>query len=217
MPRQDFADITVVLDRSGSMEKVAQETVSGFNHFIGEQKKAPGQAVLTLVQFDTQYEFVHRAKPVAEIPSLIFQPRGWTALFDAMGRAINETGERLSAMSENDRPGKVIFVTLTDGLENSSREFSRERIFQMISHQREVYGWEFLFLGANQDAIGTAAKIGITMDAAMTYAGNPAGTSDAYVAASAAVLRSRSGGAAHFLQSDRDKQTRHMTGSGSKS
>ena len=139
MPDPKKCDITVVLDRSGSMEAVADDTIGGFNHFVKDQREEAGSACLTLVQFDTEYEFVHRALPIAEVPRLTrqtFRPRGGTALLDALGRSINETGARLAAMPEAERPGRVVFVVLTDGEENSSREFHAAKVGQMIAHQR---------------------------------------------------------------------------------
>src|SRR6185437_887189 len=120
MPNPNFTDITIVLDRSGSMEVIADDTVGGFNQFLKEQKKVPGKALLTLVQFDHEYQFVHQAVPIGSVPLLTrktYVPRGSTALLDAIGRAINETGQRLAALPEPERPGNVIVMILTDGLE----------------------------------------------------------------------------------------------------
>ena len=116
---------------------------------------------MTLVQFDTEYEFLHRGVPVQQVPPYRLVPRGMTALLDAVGRAINETGERLAKMDETDRPGLVVFVVMTDGEENSSKEFSKDQVKQMITHQQEKYGWHFTFLGANQDAFAEAGALGI--------------------------------------------------------
>lgn len=218
MSNPNHADLTVVLDRSGSMSSVADETISGLNHFLAEQRKLPGTAAFTLVQFDTAYEFVHRGIPIAAVPPLTretFVPRGMTALLDAVGRAINETGERLAATPEQDRPGKVIFVILTDGQENSSREFTRQRIFEMIGHQREVYAWDFVFLGANQDAIGAGATLNIPAANAMNYAANAAGTKGAFYAASRGVGANRTaamrglGPVAYLTDEDRELQRKH--------
>ena len=131
-------------------------TRRGGNAFIENQAKEPGEALLTLVQFDTEYEFLHKGVPMVDVPKYELVPRGATALLDAVGRAINETGERLSKMNEADRPGLVVFVVMTDGLENSSQEFSKPRIKEMIQHQQETFGWQFTFLGADQDAFAEA-------------------------------------------------------------
>ncbi|KAA5539168.1 VWA domain-containing protein [Roseiconus nitratireducens] len=157
----DFTDITLVIDRSGSMASMKKDAEGGINSFIASQAAEPGRAVLTLVQFDTDYEFVHSGVPIGDVPPYELHPRGCTALLDAVGRAINETGERLAKMQEADRPGLVIFVVMTDGLENSSHEFSKQQIKKMIEHQQDIYSWHFTFLGANQDAFAEAGGVGI--------------------------------------------------------
>jgi hypothetical protein len=207
----NLTDITIVLDRSGSMMAVASETIGGFNHFLDEQKSVPGQATLTLNQFDDVFERVIDAKDIQAAPPLsrdTFKPRGYTALLDAIGRSINETGRRLAATPEPDRPGKVIVVIITDGKENRSREFTRDAIDEMIRHQREKYAWEFVFLGANQDAIDTAGKIGIKPAAAMTFAANSRGTSRAFKATTQRISELRLGRIREmaFTQKDRDEQ-----------
>jgi hypothetical protein len=213
MPRPDLTDITIVLDRSGSMSSAVDDTLGGFNTFLDAQKKLPGSANLTLIQFDHEYQPVHRAVPVGSVPPLTretFVPRGNTALLDAMGRAIVEAGSRLDAIPEGDRPGKVIFVVLTDGYENSSCEYDRPKVNAMISHQRETYAWEFVFLGANQDAIAAASSIGIPSSNAMTYANNQAGNRAAYEAVHCLVATARSGGRASFTDEDRRRQREAM-------
>jgi len=162
--RSDLTDITLVVDRSGSMESVRSDAEGGINTFIAEQAMAPGDALLTLVEFDNEYEFLHRGVPIGEVPRYSLVPRGMTALLDAVGRAINETGARLAAMAEADRPGLVIFVVMTDGHENASAEFSRGQLKEMIERQQRDYGWQFTFLGADQDAFAEAGALGI-MDA----------------------------------------------------
>ena len=159
--RSNLTDITLVVDRSGSMEKIREDAEGGVNTFIHEQATHPGEALLTLVQFDTEYEFVHRGMPIKQVPPYTLVPRGNTALLDAVGRAINETGERLAKMAEQDRPGLVILVTTTDGLENSSKEFTKAQIKTLIEQQQSKYKWQFIFLGANQDAFAEAGGMGI--------------------------------------------------------
>jgi hypothetical protein len=196
-----FTDITILLDRSGSMRHVCDDTIGGINAFIEGQQNLPGKSTLSLIQFDDKYEpnFVgHDIKIIKIAPKLTrdtYQPRGWTRLLDAIGRAIDETGERLAAMPEDQRPGKVIFVIQTDGFENDSRVFrgdeGRMKIADKIRHQTEVYNWQFVFLGANQDAIIVAQGIGIAPKAAMTYAAKDDGTSKAFMAASSYVTKMR--------------------------
>lgn len=187
--RKDFTDITLVVDRSGSMEAIRQDAMGGVNRFILDQAEKPGEAVLTLVQFDTEYEFVHRATPIKSVPQYVLTPRGGTALLDAVGRAINETGERLAALPEAQRPGLVVFVVMTDGEENSSKEFSNSQIKDKISHQQDKYGWQFVFLGANQDAFAEAGAMGMQAQAAANF--TPGKVLHAMAAASASVGRMR--------------------------
>src|SRR5262249_53284967 len=122
-----------------------------------------------LVQFDTVYEFVHNAIPLRTVPQCTLEPRGNTALLDAVGRAIVETGERLRALPEEERPGLVVFVVVTDGQENSSKEYTKARVREMIEHQQNVYKWQFVYLGANQDAFAEAGGMGIKLAGAALY------------------------------------------------
>ena len=169
--RTDLTDITMVIDRSGSMSSIRTDAEGGINTFVDSQKSEPGEALLTLVQFDTEYEFVHKGLPISSSPPFKLVPRGSTALLDAVGRAINETGARLSSMEEAQRPGLVVFVIVTDGAENSSKEFTRDKIRQMIEHQQSVYNWQFTFLAANQDAFAEAASMGIAQAGTANFAG----------------------------------------------
>jgi hypothetical protein len=178
MARPDLTDITLVLDRSGSMASVKDATIEAFNGFLQSQRGGAGTAQMTLVQFDDQYEPLYTARPLVAAPLLndqTFVPRGCTALLDAMGRTIVCTGKRLREMPEADRPGTVLFVTLTDGLENASREYTLEKINAMIAEQRDKYSWQFIFLAANQDAIAAAARMGIGAAQALTYSHSTAG------------------------------------------
>lgn len=178
------------------MRSVASDTIGGFNAFLDEQKRAPGTATLTLHQFDDVFETVIEAADIKAAPDLTretFVPRGNTALLDAMGSAIDRTGTRLLLMREPDRPGKVVFVVITDGIENASRKYRADLVNQMIAHQRSKYGWEFVFLGANQDAITSAAQFGMSMANAMTYQHTGHGTQRAFAATSENLAKFRSG------------------------
>ena len=165
----NLTDITLIVDRSGSMAEIKSDAEGGVNSFIEKQSQEPGEALLTLVQFDTEYEFLHQGVPIAQVPKYELHPRGMTALLDAIGRAINETGERLAKMSEPDRPGLVVFVIMTDGQENSSREFTKSQIRTMIQQQQSQYNWHFTFLGADQDAFSEADQMGIDAKGAANY------------------------------------------------
>ena len=187
--KHDLTDITLVVDRSGSMQDIRSDAEGGVNAFIETQAKEPGDALLTLVQFDTEYEFLHTGVPINKVPKYSLVPRGATALLDAVGRAINETGERIAKLAEADRPGLVVFVVMTDGLENASQEFSRSRIKEMIEHQQEKYGWQFTFLGADQDAFAEADAMGICANGAANFAKHKVAA--AYGATAAMVGRMR--------------------------
>lgn len=192
--KKGYTDITVVLDRSGSMETIKSDTVGGIKKFVDEQKKIPGECRLSLVEFDLPdqmqgmaYTKVYEGKPISEISEIPLDPRGWTPLLDAVGRAINETGVRLREMAEDNRPEFVVFVIVTDGQENSSREYTRDRIKGMIEEQTNKWKWHFTYLGANQDAFAEAGSMGIPMAAAMAYAASPKATRNMYAAVSNAV------------------------------
>lgn len=175
---KNLTEIAFILDRSGSMSQVAHAAVSGFNHFLKDQQTAPGQARLTLVLFDDEYLVPADSVPVHEVIPLnsdTYVPRNTTALLDAIGTTIERLGTRLANTPETDRPAKVIVAIMTDGLENASKEFTWKQIADMIRHQTDKYAWEFLFLGANQDAIATAAGLNIAANNAATFASDAAG------------------------------------------
>lgn len=170
MPKENYTHIVCVIDRSGSMGSIREDAQGGFNAFVDEQKKVPGDATITLVQFDTEYETVWENQQLQDVGEYMLKPRGATALLDALGKTINETGKFLEGIKEEDRPSNVVFVVVTDGMENSSHEFTKAQITEMIKHQQEKYNWEFNFLAANQDAIGEAMSIGIKAANAMNFA-----------------------------------------------
>ena len=177
--KNNYTEVAFVLDRSGSMQSCREAAMEGFNLFLHEQQaQAVGLTKLTLVLFDDEYLVPINALPVAEILPLdetSYVPRGSTALLDAIGRTIDEVGARLAAMAEKDRPRRVIIPILTDGLENSSQSYTWREIARLIKQQTEQYRWTFLFLGANQDAIATAAQMNIAAANAATYVADTAG------------------------------------------
>ena len=171
--RLGLVSIAIILDRSGSMASVKEGTIAGFNEFVESQKKLPGEATISLFQFDDVYETVYDGidiKNTILLTEATYQPRNITALLDAIGKTIINLGQKLNTIPEKDRPEKVIVVIQTDGYENASKEFSSLEINEMITHQREKYNWQFVFLGANQDAIMTASHLGIAANKSMTYA-----------------------------------------------
>jgi uncharacterized protein YegL len=174
-------EIAFILDRSGSMESMTQAAISGFNEFLKAQQNTlddqgnPIPATFTLILFDHEYLPIHSRAPIQTAEPLsheTYQPRGSTALLDAIGRTIDSIGSELAATPEAERPAKVIVAILTDGQENASERFSMADINRRITHQTETYQWEFLFLGANQDAIATAARMGIHAHNSATFAAN---------------------------------------------
>lgn len=192
-------DISIVLDRSGSMESIKDDTIGGFNTFISEQQKVDGEGSLTMVQFDNEYEFVHKAVPLKKVLRLddtTFVPRGSTALLDAIGRTLEYTGARLGKMKKDDRPGQVLFVIITDGQENASREFSLEQINRMIGERTEKDLWQFVFIGANQDAIESGAELGIDAGNTHAFAADSQGTQAMFQRMSGSTAAYRAGGQA---------------------
>lgn len=180
------------------MSVVRDDTIGGFNTFLKEQQAQPSDANLTLVQFDDQYEVVHSGVPIKDVPELdthTFVPRGWTALLDAIGRSINDTGARIAAMEVWQRPSKVIFVIVTDGAENQSKEFSHDKIKDMIKLQTETYNWDFVFLGANQDAIAVGGSMGLLCGNSMTYSSNAIGTQNVFSSVATKMSNYRGGDA----------------------
>jgi len=163
----------VVLDRSGSMDTIGRATVEGLNTLIKEQKGAEGEAFMTLVQFDDQYQLDYKSKPIKEVAELIygetFKPRGMTALYDAIGKTIAET----------DTTDDVVLVIVTDGMENTSREFTQKIIFDKIEEKKKA-GWNVLFLAANQDAMQTGGSLGIDAKNSMTFNANAGSVNASY-------------------------------------
>jgi uncharacterized protein YegL len=168
---ENVTEIIFLLDRSGSMAGLESDTIGGFNAFIKKQCQLDGETLVTAVQFDDQYEVIWNgmdAKNV-KLTDKEYFVRGSTALLDAVGRTILDVGHRLSKASEEQKPGKVIFVITTDGMENASREFTYEKVKELIKHQQEKYNWEFIFMGANIDAAKEASILGIDMENAYSF------------------------------------------------
>ncbi|GHC49880.1 vWA domain-containing protein [Roseibacillus persicicus] len=191
---KNLTEIAYILDRSGSMQPLVESAISGFNQFLADQREAPGHATLSLVLFDDEHLVPQNRVPIDNVPPLdtrTYIPRGSTALLDSIGITIDAIGRRLAKLPEEDRPGHVVIAIFTDGMENASRQFTLGDIEQKIRHQREKYGWEFLFLGANQDAIATAASMGIGADSAVTYHASASGQERSNKVLSDAILYSR--------------------------
>lgn len=207
MTDSDYTALLLIVDRSGSMTTIRDDMVGGLQQFIAEQTAQPGRLTIDYVQFDSEYERLTRLTPAAEI-TVSLEPRGATALWDAIGRGIGEFGSDLAAMPEDKRPGHVKVVIVTDGMENSSLEFTGETIKQIIQRQQETYAWGFTFLGANQDAIEAAASMGIGADDALTWKVGREGVRHSMMAMSARMTDERAGRAHGFTAAERSAAMR---------
>jgi len=168
-------EIVCVIDRSGSMASIKQDAIGGFNTFLEEQKKVPGECVFTYTQFNQNYDVVHNGIKLQDMKPLdedTYVPAGMTAMLDAIGRTVDEVGIRLNHTPEAEKPEQVILVILTDGEENSSREYSWERVAEMLKHQTEKYGWRVIFLAQNLDSQTTARKMGLDSKLSNVYVAN---------------------------------------------
>jgi hypothetical protein len=191
----DRTHFSVILDRTGSMESIRQDTIGGFNAFLTEQQAVPVPATLTLVQFDSQdpYEVLQSFTPIGMVPPLTtatFVPRANTPLLDAIGRGINDLASRLEAIAADQRPSKVVFVIVTDGQENASREFTAEKVRAMLDERRKA-GWQFVFLSADESAIRDGGCVGVHTDYSMAVEKGSQGTRRLWKAVSARSIEMR--------------------------
>jgi hypothetical protein len=217
--KKDYTDITILLDKSGSMAGLTDETIIGFNTYVEDQKKEPGECRITLIQFATTAVITYTAADVKSLSKLnreTYRADGSsTALIDSFVYAIDTTGERLAALPESERPEKVIFLTLTDGIENASRKHTKAQLKEKITHQTNNYNWQFIYQGANQDAIAEAANYGIAMNKAMTFGANDAGMLANYCSASSLTSSLRRSAAASlssvgYTEEDREENEKHV-------
>lgn len=181
--RENLTEMVFVLDRSGSMSGLAADTIGGFNELIEKQKKIEGDAYVTTVLFDHEYEVLHdhvALKDVAPLTDKEYFARGSTALLDAVGRTIDSVGARLAAAPEEERPEHVVFVITTDGMENASREYTAKQVREMVEHQQQKYSWQFVFLGANMDAVSEARNLGISAKYAADFTPSHSGVRKMY-------------------------------------
>ena len=192
--KKNLTELVFILDRSGSMQGLEGDTIGGFNAMLEKQKKEPGEAFVSTVLFDDQAEVLHDRVEIGEVQAITekeYYVRGCTALLDAIGGAIHHIGNIHKYARAEDVPEHTLFVITTDGMENASRRYSVHRVREMIRRQKEQYGWEFLFLGANIDAVETAGHFGIGADRSVDYRADSRGTKTAYesVAAACAFVR----------------------------
>ena len=177
--RKGLTEVVFILDRSGSMSGLEADTIGGFNSMIAKQKKEEGEAYISTVLFDDTCEVLYDRVPVNKVEPMNdnqYYVRGCTALLDAIGGAIHHIGNVHKYAREEDKPEKTLFIITTDGMENASRQYSYEKVKEMVARQKEKYGWEFLFLGANIDAIDVAGKFGIDSNRALNYVSDHKGT-----------------------------------------
>ena len=192
--KKNLTELVFILDRSGSMAGLEGDTIGGFNAMIEKQKKEAGEAYVSTILFDNDYEVIHDRLDVQKVEPMTreqYYVRGCTALLDAVGRSIRHIANVHKYAREEDRPEKTLFVITTDGMENASREYSYEKVREMIREQKETCGWEFLFLGANIDAAKEAARFGIDADCAADYHADSVGTAVIYEAMNEAVCSVR--------------------------
>lgn len=177
--KRDWTELVFILDRSGSMQGLESDTIGGFNAMLEKQKKQPGEAFVSTVLFDDETQVLHdrlRLNKVKPITEKDYYVRGCTALLDAVGGAIHHIGNIHKYARPEDVPAHTLFVITTDGMENASRRYAARQVKEMIRRQKEKYGWEFLFLGANIDAVETAGRLGICPDRAVNYHSDNTGT-----------------------------------------
>ena len=192
--KKNLTELVFILDRSGSMAGLEDDTIGGFNSMLTKQKGEEGEAVVSTVLFDNECEVIHDRMDIQKIEPMTrkeYYVRGCTALLDAVGGAIHHIGNVHKYAREEDRPEKTLFVITTDGMENASSKYSYDRVKMMIQRQQEKYGWEFIFLGANIDAAREAARFGIREDHAANYHADSVGTAVIYEAMSEAVCSVR--------------------------
>ena len=192
--KKNLTEIVFILDRSGSMAGLEEDTIGGFNAMIEKQRKEPGEAIVSTVLFDNESVVIHDRVDIQRIEPMTrkeYYVRGCTALLDTVGGAIHHIGNVHKYAREEDRPEKTLFVITTDGMENASRKFTYDRLKAMIERQKEKFGWEFLFLGANIDAAREAARFGIDADRAANYHADSEGTNVIYETVSEAITQVR--------------------------
>lgn len=183
--KKGLTETVFILDRSGSMGYLTDDTIGGYNSMIEQQKNDPGETNITTVLFNGGYHVLHNCVNINKINPITreeYRTYGNTALLDAVGKTIDLVGERLSNTPEEERPEKVIFVITTDGYENASHEYTKSKVKEMIEHQQNKYSWTFMFLGANIDAVAEADSLGINTDFAKTYTASSRGVDSVYSA-----------------------------------
>ena len=192
--KKNLTEMVFILDRSGSMAGLEADTIGGFNSMIAQQREEQGEALVSTVLFDNESEVLHDRVPLDRIAPMTraqYRVRGCTALIDALGSAIHHIGNVHKYAREEDVPEHTVFVITTDGMENASHRYTADQVRDMVKRQKEKYGWEFLFLGANIDAVSTAARYGIAEDRTANFRNDAKGQALVYEAMSGAVASVR--------------------------
>ncbi len=206
--KADTADqttlVVLVIDRSGSMMSIKEDMEGGIKTLLEEQSQVPGTCLVTLAQFDSEYELVADATPIAELADYLLIPRGSTALLDAIGRTIGQVESRLKGLAPDDQPDHVLFAVITDGMENDSSEWTRSKVMKSVK-AKVAGGWDFMFLGANQDAIEEGAHMGFAAETALTFEPSSEGIKEAWSSVSMSMGKMRRGEASalEFTEEDR--------------
>lgn len=209
MTDQEYTHICMVVDRSGSMSTIASDMEGGIKTLLADQAKEPGYCLVDIVTFDTEVEFPFIDCRPDDVKGEIIRPRSSTALNDAVGMSIVRLGEKFARMAEEDRPAHVIFVVVTDGMENASREYTKEQVKALVEMQTEQYGWHFLYLAANVDAFATGADYGFAPSSTMPYNATAKGSKMSMASASRSMSATRSGLDADFTEEERKEAARH--------
>lgn len=200
---KNLTEIVIVLDQSGSMDTIKSDMEGALKTFLQDQRKQKGECRITFYRFNSLVEKVFEDKDINSVKDITIKPSGMTALFDGIGQAVDEVGQRLAKLKERERPSKVIFTVISDGLENSSKEYNLSQIKKMIQHQESKYSWEFIYLGANQDAFAGGQNMGFKGGSSITYSASKIGIDNAAKSMSAYVCSVRSGQDYEFSDSDR--------------
>lgn len=212
---KNHTHIVGVLDKSGSMSSIRKSVIDGFNKFVGEQMEEGDNASATLVLFDSPdhsipcIETVYENTPIKNTPLLtneVYVPRGWTPLMDALGETIEKTGKALNDLPENERPDKVVFVVITDGYENASQTYTKDRIREMVTRQEEKYNWNFIFLGANMDAVKEGATFGVMAVNSASFSPDAASVGATYSNVSANLREYRNTGSSSSLKFTKEQR-----------
>jgi hypothetical protein len=198
----------IVMDRSGSIQSILAGQQSGLQEFFGSEEKVPGKVTFSLWDFDTEIRCVASVAPLDAVKGYVIEPRGNTAMYDAVGDAVAAEGEKLAALPEDERPEDVTVIVASDGEENSSQRRTGPEVRQMLGHQQDAYGWRVIYMGTNQDAFAEGAKFGARAGSTLSYASTNTGSRNTWAAASSMLARApvavASASGYDFSQDERD-------------